>query len=571
MASHDRRGPPAYAIGACFTLLVGTAAVIGGRPVNAYATGHWLFTYDYGVIRRGLLGTLVSPLLYPLPPATARAMIGMLGQATTAAFFIGTAWLCLHRWSDPRRSSDWIAVPAAFYASAEAARLWQRAGYFDVVLLTIGIVCIVLGASRRLWTRPVLGVLIGVGILVHETFLLLVLPSVLLTLGLRERVSFSGDLRRARATMLAAIGIALATFTLVAASEVDLAQLKSAVFATEVVRASDNPRMFYALEHTISSAHERSLEHWRNTLQPRQALLYLVLYLPVLTIVGWAILARLGRSLARGRVCTGVVAWTVLTIVSPLALHLVTFDPKRINGFVPCVAVLVWLGVALTSEAEDLDAEPTTRATGLWLAAALVAVVAGLFTATPLAAHKQAQKQGWKPPPSYRDLGDKEPLFANSGFERGDLDNWQATGDAFQAQPTYRDNTVLRGKSAAPDGDFWIGTHESNPAPGAITGEIAGDRPQGVLRSQPFLVQGPQLVFKLGGGKDRQRLYVALMVDGAEVFRATGHGGETMRPVVVDVRAYQGQEMWITVADKSSAAGGHINVDGFAYLRYRAP
>ena len=98
-------------------------------------------------------------------------------------------------------------------------------------------------------------------------------------------------------------------------------------------------------------------------------------------------------------------------------------------------------------------------------------------------------------------------------FETGNLVGWSATGDAFDYQPTYGDNTYAReiyggvgdvrahgrGQGVRQRGRYWIGTYEMRPGNGDAdytapsgdypAGSTQGDTPQGTLTSQPFLVE----------------------------------------------------------------------------------
>merc|ERR1711871_799913 len=139
-------------------------------------------------------------------------------------------------------------------------------------------------------------------------------------------------------------------------------------------------------------------------------------------------------------------------------------------------------------------------------------------------------------------------------FETGDLLGWRKTGDAFNFQPTYGDNSIARsvydgleevhqdgnrvgldyesygeGQSARLQGRYYIGTFEKRPGRGHIEtmsqagynsakfpghhtatgfndpseyppGSVQGDTPQGTLTSQPFVFKGTRISFRVGGG-----------------------------------------------------------------------
>src|SRR5689334_4791601 len=79
-----------------------------------------------------------------------------------------------------------------------------------------------------------------------------------------------------------------------------------------------------------------------------------------------------------------------------------------------------------------------------------------------------------------------EPLFPNSGFEAGTLENWTASGAAFTSrQPTLGDNTAARGNvTCAKEGNYWIGTYENYDGVNGSPGDTRGDGPTGSLTSQ---------------------------------------------------------------------------------------
>lgn len=159
-------------------------------------------------------------------------------------------------------------------------------------------------------------------------------------------------------------------------------------------------------------------------------------------------------------------------------------------------------------------------------------------------------------------------LFLNSDFELGDLTNWVASGEAFAAQPTKGDNPTARyrGQPSNHQGNFWIGTYEKyQGAEGQVPGQIQGDGPTGTLTSIPFEITGDRISFLIGGGRHPDSVYVALVVNGEEVYRETGNNHESMKRHIWDVAPYRGKEAVIVISDQSSGGWGHINADDFRY------
>lgn len=175
----------------------------------------------------------------------------------------------------------------------------------------------------------------------------------------------------------------------------------------------------------------------------------------------------------------------------------------------------------------------------------------------------------------------------NWGFETGTCDGWTKTGDAFEHQPTFGDNPLFRrgeatqapfpveGKSSRLRGRYFIGTYEQRPGnvdvdflqphPEFRAGTVQGNGPQGTLTSSAFVIRGTSILFLLGGGCDRFRVYVELLVDGMRAKRSTGNCDDTMQPHHWNVSTLQGRSAKIRIVDASSDDWGHINVDEFTF------
>ncbi|MBA4148145.1 MAG: c-type cytochrome [Verrucomicrobia bacterium] len=148
-------------------------------------------------------------------------------------------------------------------------------------------------------------------------------------------------------------------------------------------------------------------------------------------------------------------------------------------------------------------------------------------------------------------------LPLNLDFEQGTLKDWKAEGKAFEGQPIQDDTVAKRraGGSSAHQGRYWIGGFEK-----------LGDNVTGTLTSVPFKVTHPYATFLVaGGGWPATRVEVVELASGKVFFKAHGEESETLRPVLVDLRAQQGKEIFIRLVDEQTGHWGHINFDDFKF------
>ncbi len=147
----------------------------------------------------------------------------------------------------------------------------------------------------------------------------------------------------------------------------------------------------------------------------------------------------------------------------------------------------------------------------------------------------------------------------NLDFETGTLEDWTATDEAFQGQPIKGPIDPKRpfgaGKKSDHTGEFWIGGFEK-----------LGDKPQGTLTSVTFKVTHPYASMLVGGGSHKQTRVELVKADDQKVFfSVSGQNEETMRPVVVDLRPYKDQRIFIRLVDEHSGGWGHVNFDDFRF------
>ncbi|MBX3254613.1 MAG: hypothetical protein KF862_10775 [Chitinophagaceae bacterium] len=151
----------------------------------------------------------------------------------------------------------------------------------------------------------------------------------------------------------------------------------------------------------------------------------------------------------------------------------------------------------------------------------------------------------------------------NLGFERGSLQDWKASGDAFGAKsvafdaaPLYPDSIQLN-----QDGDYYVSS-----------GGITGYQLKGTLTSETFEITHPWATFKVSGGALEGTRVELMLEDSVKPFfkisgpvtagYIRGTRQAVFRPVVVDLRPYLGKKMYIRLVDEENGKVPEIHYIG---------
>src|SRR5680860_599005 len=158
----------------------------------------------------------------------------------------------------------------------------------------------------------------------------------------------------------------------------------------------------------------------------------------------------------------------------------------------------------------------------------------------------------------------------NVGFERGNLSDWKAKGEAFKnplfnrLPAIYEEDTQI-----GFDGDFFLSS-----------GGTKNYKQKGILTSVPFEVEYPFASFRVSGGALADTRVELVLAESDEViFKSTGQGRATMQPVVVDLSDYLGKDIFIRVIDNETGTSpipyigddtwAHISFDDFLFYPSR--
>lgn len=339
------------------------------RLPNDYAEAHWLLDYRFGPMKRGLVGSLVSLGLEPFgQPATPTiiAVVAIVLSALAAAASLGIV-VRMCRLHDGNVGP--LALGLVFASSPFVVMSAHLIGYLDAILHIATAAAILAVLRGRLLVAAILSVL---AVLVHESYLLVGLPLVVVAVVMSAVPA--GDRRTRWAPVMLVAGAPLAAFLAMVA-------LQSAFTDPMVLRAQLQAHLTAA---GFVESQSRTVAEWHTTgfLQHLRAehgyLADRLLNGTVLTALAPSLLAMLVilHSMFRSSLCRGDAVLLVLAVAAPLLLHVVAWDTVRISIETIAGALLAAWIVTETRPARP----PSVVAVGL----AMVAIVANALVRIPL-------------------------------------------------------------------------------------------------------------------------------------------------------------------------------------------
>ncbi len=140
---------------------------------NMYGVSHWALSYDYGLVRRGLLGA-IAKLWVPIMTLESVHLITLISYCTFLALLLVIFYVLLRHKDKGGRLFRlillFVAAPATLSLSA------RDLGRFDLFLMMILLLSLTLvSRNRQLWLIPIL---MSVAMFIHEGFLVLCAPTI---------------------------------------------------------------------------------------------------------------------------------------------------------------------------------------------------------------------------------------------------------------------------------------------------------------------------------------------------------------------------------------------------------
>ena len=159
-----------------YTLCVTIARGVRVQP-NDFAEAQWLLGYQFGFVKRGLVGELLRLASRAGDVPITAAMIAILAQTAFAIFAFVMLAVSLRTVRNAGWSSPSALVALAFLSSPFFVMSGHLMGYYDNLVMILGVLSLVLLLRGRPWLGAVLQ---AVAILVHELAILVVFPAYVL-------------------------------------------------------------------------------------------------------------------------------------------------------------------------------------------------------------------------------------------------------------------------------------------------------------------------------------------------------------------------------------------------------
>ncbi|HTK81740.1 MAG TPA: hypothetical protein VL633_05565 [Bacteroidota bacterium] len=144
---------------------------------NMYGASHWVLSYDYGLIRRGLVGAIFK-MWMPIVTIEGVHTVALVAYCTLLALLLVVFYVLIRNKEKNGRLFRIILLFCACPATLALAA--HGLGRFDLFLtILMFLILTLLSIDKVLWLVPVLAT---AGMFVHESFMILYAPTILATM-----------------------------------------------------------------------------------------------------------------------------------------------------------------------------------------------------------------------------------------------------------------------------------------------------------------------------------------------------------------------------------------------------
>lgn len=294
-------------------------ALRGVRFPNIWSYSHFLFNYEFGFMRRGLIGAFLG--LFENSFVYSYTFFLLISSLIFCANLILLAW----SFKDMIRSQNMnlIAVGMIFASSSGVIFLAHNIGYADHIGLLITLITLRIKDFKQklFFITPAL----FVSMLIHEAIIVLFFPVIFMSLLLSIKENDTHKKSYYRTIAVFSV-ITLCGFFIIGNSTIN-AQESQAMFekSNALNEISLREDAFALLHETGSKSVAMMVEKWMHPARPLFLLISGCLIFPLLYFFQKNMLSMLNKQSQSIRVLC------ILAGLSPLLLHLVAWDTVRWN------------------------------------------------------------------------------------------------------------------------------------------------------------------------------------------------------------------------------------------------
>jgi hypothetical protein len=443
---------------------------------------------------------------------------------------------------------------AVFLSSSYIVFTAHSTGYFDHFLEILTIASIVAIHNGRFVLVPLL---IIVGLAIHEMFAIYGLPLICFALYLKLFVGSPSSFQHSATAFLKVIVPGLLFGGVLFWSQ----ELVTPKMLQDIqANANQYEAMSQAgVKNMVKHLDESVFDSWNLQIENIFMIRLLDVDIAKSTYPSLFALLCIGSYiLLQGRLWFPFLGYVLVTLL-PILLHLLAWDMARFANFTLFNAYIGIFAVTLILNRSFSVEKKSEQILGGGL---ILAIINSLIQPVPLMADRVDRSGLFSlrtTIPSFIFYQCK-PLFKNSTFDIGTFQNWTPQGTAFtETSQAFFPSS----KNLSAMGRFWMLSFSRDK----IEKGILGDAATGKLVSKKFKITRDTIIFKVAGGHQPEKSFVALYVDGKEIGRETGNNSEELESRYWDVERYRGMNGHIELVDNSTEKWGHISVDHFCWLR----
>ena len=355
-------------VGALLWTLVVTCLRAARLP-NNFSKEHWLIDYRFGLVKRGLVGSLLSTSTAILRTRPSETLINTLAVALFVMFCAVLLWVALHIVRRSLWSAESVVVVLVFLSSPFVVMSAHLIGYYDNIIVMLTIASIALALRGHGWAGAIVQ---SAAILVHETSFLIGLP-VFCWCCWRASPPARGRSR------LLPIALPVATFALLTlrlhTAPHRLERLLTAYLSTYPFVAASIADV--RVPHWITITFADSYLLHQGHLQER------ILSQAMIALVVPSLVALLGFAFDTRRVRAVSLESTIMLGIClvPQSMHAVAWDTARIWTYaIVCAFLLMWVSVDLVPR----ERESLRPAAPFLVFFSMIALLMNAIAVTPL-------------------------------------------------------------------------------------------------------------------------------------------------------------------------------------------